>query len=1087
MHTATQSVERPVLERTLAAALDAGSVLLVAGAGYGKTTALEQATEPPRHALWVACGDARGDAGRLLVAIVEGLRTTLPGLADVVWDRLASGVEWVDVAAATAALVSELERLLVEPLVVVFDDAEALEDDPVSLALVDQLLNVRGAPLSVAIATRRPLRLRLAKLRAAGRLVELGPAELSFTASECEELLRLRHGRAVTEDEVAAAIAATEGWPMGVALTSLTGAVAPAGRDELFTYLAEEVLDRLEPAMARALVDSSVPATVTPALADALGLPPGFLADAERLGLFLRAHPSGDRSYHPLFRAFLLERLHHMHTEAERASLHARAAEHLAAAGRHDAAIEHWLDAGDFQRALEELAAHGPELVRISPAAVAGWLSRLPRELRRAPDAVFLDGQLLWLGGQHEQALDPLRAAVSAYAAAGLLAQEWLARSVLADALISIGAFDEMVGLAQGWDAVPAGPAQVPAATVAWYQAFALVGLGACEEAEALLARLRADPATAREFRAFDGIARVGLDPAAGRGRETLAWLRATAAELEREDPHGSLPYALAMQVVVLRDLGEREEALACLDRCEREAERVGMGFVARDCQLQRSFLLAEEQMLSRAEIELARAGRRRGAGWRGMHREQAEAHVAALRGDARGAVGAAQRALERIAPGPIPFRVWTAVDLAELLAAHGAPDLARAALDDVLVALDAHYPGPRGRLHRARLLASRAYLESARGEPEAANVSLRRCWEEAGAEADQVVRAHWRTLRPVLWHALATGAIAPDAVLPAVQGAFPGGEAVVAMIDHPDPAVRRAALLTVLAAGHPAVLSRLEALGKDRDEQVASAAAAARERLRALPPPLRFELLGGFRVKRAGWELDEATWKRPMAARVVRFLLLQGGNAVPEDTLFEAFWNDRPATAARRHLAVAVSRARKVLDLPGAGTSVIEARERTFRLRLRERDSVDSADFERAAAGALAARDGERREALERAAALWTGEPLPEDRYATWSFAWRERLAETYCQVLSALIDGYERSGAHHDAIRAAQRLLEVDPLNERAHRQLMAAYARTGRTSYALRQYLECRRALVVELGVEPSAETSRLQARILAGAPV
>jgi DNA-binding SARP family transcriptional activator len=61
---------------------------------------------------------------------------------------------------------------------------------------------------------------------------------------------------------------------------------------------------------------------------------------------------------------------------------------------------------------------------------------------------------------------------------------------------------------------------------------------------------------------------------------------------------------------------------------------------------------------------------------------------------------------------------------------------------------------------------------------------------------------------------------------------------------------------------------------------------------------------------------------------------------------------------------------------------------------------------------------------------------------------------------------------------------LLELNPLDERAHRQLMVGYARTGRTSYALRQYLECRRALMVDLGVEPSEETSRLQTRILAG---
>jgi len=67
------------------------------------------------------------------------------------------------------------------------------------------------------------------------------------------------------------------------------------------------------------------------------------------------------------------------------------------------------------------------------------------------------------------------------------------------------------------------------------------------------------------------------------------------------------------------------------------------------------------------------------------------------------------------------------------------------------------------------------------------------------------------------------------------------------------------------------------------------------------------------------------------------------------------------------------------------------------------------------------------------------------------------------------------------------AGRLLELDPLDERAHRELMVGYARTGRTSQALRQFLECRRSMITVLGVEPSAETSEIQARILAGEPV
>jgi DNA-binding SARP family transcriptional activator len=578
----------------------------------------------------------------------------------------------------------------------------------------------------------------------------------------------------------------------------------------------------------------------------------------------------------------------------------------------------------------------------------------------------------------------------------------------------------------------------------------------------------------------------VGSEPAAGQGRDTLDHLQDTIAEFERGDPHGRLPYAMAMVVLVLRDLGERAAALEYLDRCEREAERAGMGFVERDCRLQRASLLAQQGDLSRAELELARAGPRRGTGWRGVHRGEAEAQVASLRGDSAEAVAAAQRALDRVAPGPVCYRVWCAIDMAPVLADNGALELARDVIADAFVALDERFPREHGRMHRARLLAVRACLEYAAGELDAASESVRWSWDEAGDEADQVVRAHWPALQPALWHALATGAITPDAVLGPMQRAFPNGEALVAMVDHPDAGVRREALGTALAANHPAVLARLTELGSDEDEQVAAAAAATGERLRATPPPLRFELLGGFRVRRGGWELDDAAWERPMASRIVRFLLLQD-SAVPEDELFDAFWGDRPADAARQHLAVAVSRARKVLDLPGAEGSVVEAKERTYRLRLRERDTADTVEFTKAAAAALEQQGDARRGALERAAALWTGEPLPEDRYAAWSFAWRERLAETYSHVLNALVESYERSGDHHHALRAAKSLLELDPLNEAAHRRLMAAYARTGRTSHALRQYLECRKALVSELGVEPSAETSRLQARILAGDPL
>lgn len=1080
-------IARPGLARQLADGFDAGAVVLVAGAGYGKTTALEEAIElSGRHAVWLACGDAGGEAGRLLLAAVEGLRAAVPGLADVVGDKLASALEPVDVRSATAGLLAELERLLVEPLVIVFDDAEELEGDATALAMVEQLLGAREAPLALAVATRRELDLKLAKRRASGRLIEAGPAELSFTASQCEELLRARHGREVSAEEVETVLAASEGWPMGVALSGLAGPVdaGAASRGELFGYLAEEVFDQLEPELRLLLAESSVPDVLTPELVADLGLPPDFLADAERLGLFIRVRPSGKSTYHPLFRDFLRGRLAELRDADERAELHARAARSLAEAGRAADAIEHWLAAERHDDALAALAVAGPHLARTSPDSLRAWLEALPPEFRDRPDYVFLDAQLLWGAGQHERVEEPLRRAVAGFADAGNHDQAWLARIFLADTLLFTGAFDKVAGVAAGWEEADTPIAAAAATGVAWFQVVAFASLGQKEEADRLRQRLWRDPEAAVHFSFLDVLPGAGFSFAAGESDLAVELLRATIVQLELDDPFGRLPYALGMMLVIMRSLGWREEVPAWIERCERESERVGLGFALRDFRLQRASWLAEHGDLARAEAELARAGRREGTGWRKVYEAEAEAHVALLRGDNETAVTAAQRALEAIAPGPTPWLTLAAVEMAEVLLDAGAPAAAAAAIAATMAENDVRFPAERGRLHRAWMLAARACIEHATGEPEAASATLRACWDEAGGEASKMVRGRWPRIRPVLWQALSDGVIESEEVLPAMQDAFPGGEALVAMVDHPEPVVRRAALLTALNAGHPALLARLEELGEDEDEQVAAAVAATGERLRDSPPPLRFELLGGFRVRRAGWELDEAAWQRPMAARVVRFLLIQGQAAVPEDALFDAFWSDRPADSARQHLAVAVSRARKVLDLPGAEQSVIEVRERTYRLALRERDSVDFLQFEGAVAEALADGGSGRRAALERAAELWCGEPLPEDRYAEWSAAWRERLLGTYSDLLCAQIASHAAAADHDQVIRSARLLLAVDPLNESGHRALMIAYRRTGRTSHALRQYLECRRALVVELGVEPAAETSQLQARILAG---
>ena len=241
------------------------------------------------------------------------------------------------------------------------------------------------------------------------------------------------------------------------------------------------------------------------------------------------------------------------------------------------------------------------------------------------------------------------------------------------------------------------------------------------------------------------------------------------------------------------------------------------------------------------------------------------------------------------------------------------------------------------------------------------------------------------------------------------------------------------------------------------------------------------------FQLRRGTWLVGDVDWKRRVAERLVRLLLCRGEEPVTEDELIEAFWPDKPAAAGRRSLQVAVSAARGVLDLADAESSRIVAGERSYRLSLGPGDTVDAHAFERAAAAALGTTGEGRRAALVAAAGLWGGEPLPEERYADWAVPWRERLIDRHAEVLAALIEVLVGAGDLAAAADVARRLVDLDPVNEAAHRQLIVAYARAGQRGHALRQYLACRRALVAELGVEPGEETAALQRSVLAGEAV
>ena len=150
----------------------------------------------------------------------------------------------------------------------------------------------------------------------------VGPngAGKTTVARVCSGLVRPTSGRLLVDDDDMTGRPARELARRGIAH-------APEGRSVFSSLTIEENLElSFRASLGRRRVDASVASVLAPEVLAATGALPDLVAEAERLGLPLRTNAAGERSYHPLFRSFLLERLAELRDAGERAELHARVA-----------------------------------------------------------------------------------------------------------------------------------------------------------------------------------------------------------------------------------------------------------------------------------------------------------------------------------------------------------------------------------------------------------------------------------------------------------------------------------------------------------------------------------------------------------------------------------------------------------------------------------------------------------------------------------------------------------------------------------------------------------------------------------------
>jgi ATP/maltotriose-dependent transcriptional regulator MalT len=563
-------------------------MLVAAPAGYGKTTAVRAwCAGRDSASAWVTLDASDNDPVRLWRYVATAVDRVREGLGRGALRRL--GVAGAPVEVAVDELMNDAGTLGRE-LVLVLDDLDAVTSEE-CLSSIDHALGHLPSNVHLVLVTRVDPALRLARLRAAGELVEVRADELAFTPAEARELLVVLGRLELGAEEIGVLVERTEGWPAALVLAWLwlrtvedpAGEVRAFGGDNRFVaeYLSGEVFASLDRDTCAFLYGVAVLGDFTAEMCDAVldrDDSAAMLVEVERSDLFVsRLERGGWFRIHSLFADYARTRLASLEPGAP-AVIHRRAAVWLRSQGWAVEAVGHAAAAGEHELVAELMVEHHLALIRSGASrTVLRWVGTLPEDqLVQHPElAAAASAAAMLVGGR---TLERRRLLALADRGSGTGPQQGGAYVETVTALVRAGTIDRGVGRAvfDGRRAVELAEADaselLTGALVAY--ARALFFAGELDEASAVAVRALEHPAIERHVPslvvAYSTLAFVAVEhgrlasatghaerakAAVGRIGTSRSWLGASASA------------ALGVVLAAEGTLAEAEHELAVAER----------------------------------------------------------------------------------------------------------------------------------------------------------------------------------------------------------------------------------------------------------------------------------------------------------------------------------------------------------------------------------------------------------------------------------------------------------------------------------------------------------------------------------------
>ena len=261
----------------------------------------------------------------------------------------------------------------------------------------------------------------------------------------------------------------------------------------------------------------------------------------------------------------------------------------------------------------------------------------------------------------------------------------------------------------------------------------------------------------------------------------------------------------------------------------------------------------------------------------------------------------------------------------------------------------------------------------------------------------------------------------------------------------------------------------------------------------------LALNLFGPFKATLNGEPLHQFRTVKVQALLI--FLVAESDVAHRREALMELLWPRSPLKSAQGNLRQTLFRLRKMIPVLTTGDGhqkmlFLLSDRLTIRVNPDVSFELDAGRFDDLI-GQSRVHDHqslvschECRERLRVAAKVYGG-PFLADFYLTdsnnfedWAAAKREAYRRQALETLDTLSVVELQRGAFVEAQAFARQQIAIDRLDERAYRRLFEALARNGRLNEALAEYDKLRELLALELGTEPSEETSQLYAHLSSG---